>query len=73
MSQQIISSHKALCTGEYFTLIHIWMTNLLIRIVKLHYQLADPTQLQLVGAGVDFVFPWKTEEGRKKKEPLPRL
>ena len=24
-------------------------------------QLAHPTQLQLVGEGVDFVFPWKEE------------
>ena len=31
-------------------------------------QLANSTQLQLVGEGVDFVFPRKKEEGRKKKE-----
>ena len=29
-------------------------------VVKL--QLANPTQLQLVGVGVDFVFPWKKKE-----------
>ena len=39
-------------------------------------QLANPTQLQLVGEGVDFVFPRKEgrKEGRKKKneeEPTP--
>ena len=27
-------------------------------------QLENPTQLQLVGEGVDFVFPWKKKEGR---------
>ena len=31
-------------------------------------QLANPTQLQLVGEGVDFVFQGKTEKGRKKEE-----
>ena len=31
-------------------------------------QLANPTQLQLVGVGVDTVFPRKKEEGRRKKE-----
>ena len=34
-------------------------------IVKLHSDLRILTQLQLVGVGVDFVFPL---EGRKKKE-----
>ena len=33
-------------------------------------QLADPTQLQLVGVAVDFVFPSK-EEGRREEEPTP--
>ena len=35
-------------------------------------QLANPSQLQLVGVGVDFVFPLKgrkEEEGRRKKNP----
>ena len=27
---------------------------------------SNPTQLQLVGVGVDFVFPQKKEEGRKE-------
>ena len=31
-------------------------------------QLANPTQLQLVGEGVDFVFPRKKEGSRKKKK-----
>ena len=35
-------------------------------IVKLHSDLRILTQLQLVGVGVDFVFP--LEEGRKKEE-----
>ena len=30
-------------------------------------QLDDPTQLQLVGVGVDFVYPLE-EEGRRKEE-----
>ena len=35
-------------------------------------QLADPTQLQLFGVGVDFVFPWKEGRRRKKEEePTP--
>ena len=34
-------------------------------------QLANPTQLQLVGEGVDFVFPRKKEEGRKEEEVTP--
>ena len=29
------------------------------------FQLADPTQLQLNGVGIDFVFPWK--EGRRER------
>ena len=31
-------------------------------------QLADPTQLQLVGIGVDFVFPLDEEEEGRKEE-----
>ena len=34
-------------------------------------QLANPTQLQLVGVGVDFVYPRKKKEGRRRKEPPP--
>ena len=41
-------------------------------IVKLHSDLRILTQLQLVGVGVDFVFPLegrrKKEEGRRKKK-----
>ena len=33
-------------------------------------QLADPTQLQLAGEGVDFVFP-QEEQRRKEQEPTP--
>ena len=33
-------------------------------------QLADPTQLQLVGKGDDFVFPWRK---KKKKKNNPHL
>ena len=29
---------------------------------------SNPTQLQLVGVGVDFVFPQKKKEGRRKEE-----
>ena len=32
-------------------------------------RLANPTQLQLVGVGVDFVFLWKKEEESRKKNP----
>ena len=32
------------------------------------FQLANPTQLPLVGVGVDFIFPLEEEEGRKKEE-----
>ena len=37
-------------------------------LVKLHYELANPIELQLDGVGVDFVFPChkKKEEGRKE-------
>ena len=35
-------------------------------VIKLHSDLRIITELQLVGVGVDFVFP--LEEGRKKKE-----
>ena len=35
-----------------------------ILIVKLHSDLRILTQLQLVGVGVDFVFPLEEEEGR---------
>ena len=41
--------------------------------VQLHSKLADPSQLQLVGVGVDFVFP-SQEEGRRRRknqEPTP--
>ena len=38
---------------------------LLLAFVKLPSELADPTELQLVGVGVDFVF---TLEGRRKKK-----
>ena len=31
-------------------------------------QLADPTQLQLVGKGDDFVFPWRKKKKKKKEE-----
>ena len=31
-------------------------------------QLANPTQLQLVGEGVDFVFPRKKEEEEEEEE-----
>ena len=34
----------------------------LFYIVKLNSELADPTQLQLVGVGVDFVFSLSQEE-----------
>ena len=43
-------------------------------VVKLHSDLRILTQLQLVGVGVDFVFPLeegRRKEGRKKKEPSP--
>ena len=36
-------------------------------VVKLHSDLRILTQLQLVGVGVDFVFPLEEEEGRKKE------
>ena len=36
-------------------------------IVKLLSDLRILTQLQLVGVGVDFVFPLEEEEGRKKE------
>ena len=37
---------------------------------KTPLQLADPTQFELVGVGVDFVFQRKkNKEGRKKKNP----
>ena len=36
--------------------------------LQLALQLANPTQLQLVGVGVDFVFPRKKEEGRKNPQ-----
>ena len=45
-----------------------------VNFVKLHSDLRILTQLQLVGVGVDFVFPLEEEEeeGRKKKkEPAP--
>ena len=45
------------------------MTGISVRYCQTPLQLANPTQLQLVREGVDFVFPWK--EGRKKKEPTP--
>ena len=38
----------------------------LIVIVKLRSDLRILTQLQLVGVGVEFVFPLKEEEGRKE-------
>ena len=38
-----------------------------IHIVKLHSDLRILTQLQLVGVGVDFVFPLE-EEGRRRKK-----
>ena len=44
-----------------------------LSIVKLHSKLADQTQLQVVGVGLDFAFPCHQtleEEGRKK-EPKP--
>ena len=38
-------------------------------------QLADPTQLKLVGVGVDFVFPkeGRKEDGRKEERKNPQL
>ena len=44
-----------------------------LNVVKLHSDLRTLTQLQLVGVGVDFVFPLegrRKEEGRKE-EPSP--
>ena len=39
--------------------------------VKLHSHLRILTQLQLVGVGVDFVFPLEEEEeGRRRKEGI---
>ena len=47
------------------------MTGISVRYCQTPLQLANPTQLQLVGEGVDFVFPRKKEEeGRKKKEEV---
>ena len=40
-------------------------------LVKLYYlHLANPTQLQLIGVGVDFVFPRKKKEGRRTNPHL---
>ena len=39
-----------------------------VLVVKLHSDLRILTQLQLVGVGVDFVFP--LEEGRKEEEEV---
>ena len=38
-----------------------------LKIVKLHSDLKILTQLQLVGVGVDFVFPLEEGEGRKEE------
>ena len=41
-------------------------------IIKLHSDLRVLTQLQLDGVGVDFVFVWKEEGSRRRKEePTP--
>ena len=40
----------------------------ILEIVKLHSDLRILTQLQLIGVGVDFVFPLEEEEGRRKEE-----
>ena len=45
------------------------ITTELVHNCQIPLQLANPTQLQLVRAGVDFVFPRKKKEGRRKKNP----
>ena len=42
-------------------------------IVKLHSELADLTQLLLVGVGVDFVFPRHKKKKNNKKNKNPHL
>ena len=40
-------------------------------IVKLHFELENPTELQLDGVGVDFVFPLSQQQVTNPHQNLP--
>ena len=42
-------------------------------IVKLHFELADPTQLQLFGVRVDFIFHCHKNKDNKKETHLTSI
>ena len=55
-------------TTVVFVVVDIIVVDIVV--VKLHSDLRILTQLQLVGVGVDFVFPLEEEEGRRRKEGI---